>query len=226
VSFSRIDNVDNKVLCSVFSKSKILAAVGQCGSSKSPSLDGYNFHFLKYNWDIIGDEMINAIRCFYETGYIPRGCNASFPKKVNPSLLNEYRPISLVGCVYKVISKILANRLKRVLSKVIDNHQIDFLSGRGMLDSVLITSDNSSEMVKFNEFIGKCELVDIPVLGRRYTCYRPNGTSRSRLDRVLVSDSWLMKWPWSIQYIHSRQVSDHYALVVKNRMLDWGPKPF
>jgi len=81
--------------------------------------------------------MINVIRCFYETGYIPRGCNASFvslvPKKVNPSFLNEYRPISLVGCVYKVISKILANRLKRVLSKVIDNHQIAFLSGKGML---------------------------------------------------------------------------------------------
>jgi len=78
VSFSRIDNVDNEVLCNMFSESKILAAVGQCGSSKSPGPDGYNFHVLKYNWDIIGDKMINVIQCFYETGYILRGCNASF----------------------------------------------------------------------------------------------------------------------------------------------------
>jgi len=45
VAFSRIDNVDNEVLCSVFSESEILDVVGQCGSSKSSGFDGYNFHF-------------------------------------------------------------------------------------------------------------------------------------------------------------------------------------
>jgi len=59
--------------------------------------------------------MVNVIDIFYETD-IRRRCNASFitlvPKRENPSTLNDYRPISLVGCVNKVIDKVLANRLK------------------------------------------------------------------------------------------------------------------
>jgi len=59
--------------------------------------------------------MVRAIISFQSTSFIPRGCNASFitlvPKKENPSNLNEFRPISLVGCAYKILSKILANRL-------------------------------------------------------------------------------------------------------------------
>jgi len=62
------------------------------------------------------------------------------PKCKNPSDLGDYRPISLVGCVYKMIAKILANRLKRVLNKIIDINQSTFLSGRGLLDSVLIAN--------------------------------------------------------------------------------------
>ena len=68
---------------------------------------------------------------FRSTGFIPRGCNASFitlvPKKDNPSYLNEFRPISLVGCVYKILSKILTNRLKKMLPSVIDVNQSAFL---------------------------------------------------------------------------------------------------
>ena len=89
--------------------------------------------------------MVNVINSFYDFGYIPKGCNASFitfvPKRDNPSTLNEYRPISLVCCVYKVIFKILANRLKRVLPKVIVKYQTAFLSGRSLLDSVLVANE-------------------------------------------------------------------------------------
>ena len=154
VAFSKIDNADNEILCSEFTEHKILETVGQCGSNKSLGPDGYNFHYIKNNWDIIGANMINAIHCFYVSGYIPKGCNASFislvPKKVNPTSFNEYRPISLVGCVYKLISKLLANRLKRVLPKVIDKHQTSFLSGRGMMDSVLIANETVDFLKKEN----------------------------------------------------------------------------
>ena len=89
--------------------------------------------------------IINVIQCFYETGYIPRGSNASFitliPKKESPISLGDYRPISLVGCVYKLIAKILTNKLKGVLENVIDMKQSAFLSGRGLFDSVLIANE-------------------------------------------------------------------------------------
>jgi len=145
VSFSTISTVDNDMLCSMFSEPKILAAISQCGSTKSLGPDGFNFNFIKNNWDIIGANMISVIYSFYESGYIPKGCNASFitlvPKRDNLSTLNEYRPISLVGCVYKVISKLLVNRLKRVLPNVIDKNQTAFLSGKSLLDSVLVANE-------------------------------------------------------------------------------------
>jgi len=63
------------------------------------------------------------------------------PKKSSPSTLNDYRPISLAGCFYKIISKILAKRLKMTLPNVIDKYQSAFLKGRGMSDSVLIANE-------------------------------------------------------------------------------------
>ncbi|GJV16770.1 hypothetical protein Tco_1362093 [Tanacetum coccineum] len=60
---------------------------------------------------------------FHETGTIHKGCNFSFisllPKVRDPILLGDYRPISLIGCLYKIIAKILAMRLKSVISSII-----------------------------------------------------------------------------------------------------------
>jgi len=79
-------------------------------------------------------------------------CNTYFitliPKRERPFSLNDYRPISLVGCMHKIISKILANRLKSVLAMVIDSHQSTFLTGRWLLDSILIANETVDYMRK------------------------------------------------------------------------------
>ena len=66
---------------------------------------------------------MSAIQNFAEGESWPKDTNISFiifvPKVINPQLLNDFRPISLVGCVYKIVSKILSSKLKRVLDKVI-----------------------------------------------------------------------------------------------------------
>ena len=71
--------------------------------------------------------------------------NSSFlcliPKVENPQQLGEFRPISLVGCLYKIISKVLSLRMKKVIGKVIDVRQSTFIEGRGLLDSVLIANE-------------------------------------------------------------------------------------
>jgi len=87
-------------------------------------------------------------------------------------------------------------------------------------------SDYSREIRGFNEFIEKAELLDIPMIGRKFTWYKPNGMTKSRIDRVLVSKEWLEVWPNSKQFIYSRSVSDHCVLVIKDSCPDWGPKPF
>jgi len=119
--------------------------VWQCEGSKCPGPDGFNFDFIRKSWVYIKDEFVKAMALFHETGSIPKECNASFiglvPKIKNPSKLEQYRPISLVGAIYKVISKVLAGRIKKVLSFVVDESQSAFLKGIGILDSVLMANE-------------------------------------------------------------------------------------
>ncbi|RZC11532.1 LINE-1 reverse transcriptase-like [Glycine soja] len=73
------------------------------------------------------------------------GSNASFialiPKIKDPQSLNDYRPISLIGCVYKIVAKILAKRLALVLPHFIDERQTTFMKGRHILHGVLIANE-------------------------------------------------------------------------------------
>jgi len=128
-----------------FSEEEIRVAVWRCDSCKSPDPDGFNFGFLKFCWDIVKNDMLAAVKDFAVNGHWPRGTNASFlcliPKVENPQQLGEFRPISLVGCLYKIISKTLSVRLKKVISKVINVRQSTFLEGRGLLNSVLVANE-------------------------------------------------------------------------------------
>lgn len=54
------------------------------------------------------------------------------------------------------------------------------------------------EMIEINSFIQNMELEDIPLVGRRYTLYKPNSCCKSKLDRFLVSKEWIENWPGSI----------------------------
>ncbi|GKD86222.1 RNA-directed DNA polymerase, eukaryota, partial [Tanacetum coccineum] len=71
-------------------------------------------------WDIIGSDFYVAVDWFFVSGTLPRGCNSSFialiPKVTDAKFVTDFRPISLIGSVYKVITKILANRLSTVIS--------------------------------------------------------------------------------------------------------------
>ena len=138
------------MLVGIIFKDEVKEAIWNCDSSKSPVPDGFNFGFIKFCWDILKGDVVSAIQRFAEGGSWLKRINASFitlvPKVTNPQQLNDFTPISLVGCVYKIISKILSSRLKRVLNKVIDPRQSAFLEGRGLLDSVLVANETLEEV--------------------------------------------------------------------------------
>ncbi|GJV86771.1 retrovirus-related pol polyprotein from transposon TNT 1-94 [Tanacetum coccineum] len=93
-----------------------------------------------------------AIRWFWEKTKITRGCNASFitviPKVADPIGLGDYRPISLIGSYYKIIAKMLVERVKKVVGDVVGDAQTAFIKGRFILDGVLVVNE-TMEFIHF-----------------------------------------------------------------------------
>ncbi|KAJ0454037.1 putative RNA-directed DNA polymerase [Helianthus annuus] len=141
----KLSDSDAAMLDSRFSKEEIKAAVFGCDDDRAPGPDGINFRFVKRFWDLVESDFVDIMDAFYVNGEISPGCGSSFialiPKVIDPIGLKDYRPISLVGIINKVISKILANRLKRVLDSIISPSQSAFISGRYILDGPLIVNE-------------------------------------------------------------------------------------
>jgi len=115
---------------------------------------------------------------------------------MNYNYLHSYVKVVIMNIYAPCPSKekmLLWRKIQDVLASV--NNSIkcvigDFNSGRVASERKGIGNGvvNNSDIARFREFLEMCEFKDIPAVGRKYTWYRPNGTARSRLDRVLVSD--------------------------------------
>ncbi|KAJ9553924.1 hypothetical protein OSB04_017969 [Centaurea solstitialis] len=153
-SFKKISSEDASMLEAPFSIEEIEAAVNSCEGSKAPGPDGVNFNFIKKHWSTIKHSFVEAVFHFERSGFIKKGCNASFvalvPKKRDPLELGDFRPISLLGCYYKVIAKILYGRLSKVMDKIISGNQTAFIKGRQILDGCLIANEVVSYASKKN----------------------------------------------------------------------------
>ncbi|GKD57735.1 RNA-directed DNA polymerase, eukaryota, reverse transcriptase zinc-binding domain protein, partial [Tanacetum coccineum] len=142
--FKTLSEYDILILDAPFSCEEIKEAVWNYGGSKAPGPDKFTFKFIKHHWDTLGNDFINMIKRFEIDSHIPRGCNSSFialvPKN-NPLDINDFRPISFIGCQYKVIAKVLANRLIQVVHSVISEVQMACIKGRQIIDGPFMVNE-------------------------------------------------------------------------------------
>ncbi|GJT60613.1 putative RNA-directed DNA polymerase, eukaryota, reverse transcriptase zinc-binding domain protein [Tanacetum coccineum] len=144
-SAKSLSDSDRHLLDSMVSLEEIKNAVWDCGSQKAPGPDGFSFMFVKKYWDIMKIDIQNFVMRFFSSSSFPPGTNSLFftliPKVSNPLYIKDFRPISLIGFQYKIVAKILANRLSKVMDSIISHEQSAFISGHQILDGPLILSE-------------------------------------------------------------------------------------
>ena len=127
------------------SNEEIKHAIFQCHPLKAPGLDGYNAAFFHSNWELVGEEVTQAVKSFFISRKLIRELNHTFltlvPKGSNASQLSDFRPISCCNVLYKFISKVLANRLQQVVEELISPNQNAFLKGRLISDCLLLAHE-------------------------------------------------------------------------------------
>ncbi|KAK3204582.1 hypothetical protein Dsin_018628 [Dipteronia sinensis] len=113
--------------------------------NKAPGPDGFNAHFFKITWDIVGEDFISAIQEFFRSGLLLKEVNdtilALVPKVPNPSKMEDFRPISCCNTLYKIIAKIITNRIKPCLPDIISSSQSAFVAGRSIGDNILLMQE-------------------------------------------------------------------------------------
>lgn len=141
-SHRRITDVQNSKLTEEFSYEEFTIAIKQMHPDKASGPDGLNPAFFQSFWSIMGREIFDYYREWLRTKCFPGELNSTnvvlIPKKENASCLKDLLPIALCNVLYKILLKVLANRLKDVLPCIISENQSAFVKNRSITDNVLV----------------------------------------------------------------------------------------
>jgi len=138
----RVSPEMNEALLAPFTGDEVWAALESIGDLKAPGADGMPSIFYKQFWQLLGERVKKEVLEVLNGGDIPQGWNDTIivliPKVKQPEKLKDLRPISLCNVLYKLVSKVLANRLKKILPDIISPSQSAFVPGRMITDNVLL----------------------------------------------------------------------------------------
>ncbi|KAG7578003.1 Reverse transcriptase domain [Arabidopsis thaliana x Arabidopsis arenosa] len=139
------DEADKLMLTKEVTEEEVRKTLFSMPVNKSPGPDGFTCEFFKETWSVVGSDFVVAIQSFFKTGFLPKGVNSTIlaliPKKKEAKVMKDYRPISCCNVLYKVISKILANRLKTLLPRFISANQSAFIKDRLLMENLLLATE-------------------------------------------------------------------------------------
>lgn len=142
----KLDPEAHDVLCRPFSSEEILIlilrALHQLPNGKAPGPDGYHAEFYRTYWSVLGPGLLSALQAFHIKPELPSSWGSTYlcfiPKCENPSMVKHYHPIALCNVLYRLLVKVLDNRLSRFIPHLIGVEQSAFIKGRNIKDNILL----------------------------------------------------------------------------------------
>ena len=152
IEFDSVDASTRDMLERPFDGEEVFQVIQNLKGDKAPDPDGFTIAFFQKCWRVVELDIMAFFGEFFEFCKFEKSLNATFlfliPKKVNALNIRDFRPINLIGSVYKLLAKVLANRLALVLDSIVSKAQNSFVGGRKILDSVLIDNECLDSQIK------------------------------------------------------------------------------
>ncbi|XP_019199913.1 PREDICTED: uncharacterized protein LOC109193526 [Ipomoea nil] len=141
----RVSQAQNDSLLRPFNLEEVKDALFAMYPDKAPGPDGMNPGFYQHFWDVVRGDVASFVLNCLESGDLPSGLNETdivlIPKKSNPELVTDLRPIALSNVIYRIIAKMMANRMKPLMEGIISETQSAFIPDRLITDNILLAAE-------------------------------------------------------------------------------------
>ncbi|TYK29463.1 LINE-1 retrotransposable element ORF2 protein [Cucumis melo var. makuwa] len=209
LNWSPIPSSQAQNLCSFFSEEEIHSALVAFSNNKSPGSYGFTMEFFKATWYDLKDDISNIFKDFYINCIINKAVNvtniALIAKKEKCVVPADYRPISLTTSIYKIIAKVIAERLKETLPLTVAENQMAFVKGRQIIDAILVANEAIDywRVKKIKGFVIKLDIEKaFDKLNWRF------------IDFVLMKKGYPIKWR---RWIKACISSVQYSIIINGR---------
>lgn len=145
ISFLKLQVEELKNLNAMVNNEEIRRVVYDMKPWKAPGPDKFPAGFYQKSWEVVGDNVCSFVETVWKNPHAIAQVNQMdiclIPKVENPTMVNQFRPISLCNTMYKVVSKVIVGRLKKLMDKSISPYQTDFVPGRIILENIVIARE-------------------------------------------------------------------------------------
>ena len=150
-----VKSKDNKALMQRIALEELKIVMEDMEEDKALGSSDFNAKFIKVRWEIVHKDLLKMVLKYQQYERIGGSTNSAFlvliPKEKYVVTFDRYRPISLCNIGYKIITKIMENRLKTIMLRIIPENQGSFIKGRRIWDNIILVQEEIHSILKNHE---------------------------------------------------------------------------